>query len=165
MLPWPAGSSRSYQASDSRSIAASESVSTGLNTSTAWGVTTSRAVGGSDSFAAGLQRSREFLVEPHELQQLPASAMIVSYAGPGGRQVVLADANPGLAGLAAATPLTLEESRMQAVVPGPRPAPGPERAGPERAGLAPPGPLAGTAPRPADLGGFPPRPDWRPGRS
>ncbi len=162
LLPWPAGSSRSSQASDSRSIAASESVSTGLNTSTAWGVTTSRAVGGSDSFAAGLQRSREFLVEPHELQQLPASAMIVSYAGPGGRQVVLADANPGLAGLPAATPLTLEESRMQAAVPGPRPVPGPERAGPERAAPAPPGPPAGTGHLPADLGAFPPRPDWRP---
>jgi hypothetical protein len=158
VLPWP-GSSRSSQVSDSRSIAASESVSTGLNTSTAWGVTTSRAVGGSDSFAAGLQRSREFLVEPHELQQLPASAMIVSYAGPGGRQVVLADANPGLAGLSAATPLTLEEFRMQAAVPGPRPVPGPERAG-----LAPPGPLAGTGQLPADLDTFPPRPDWRRGQ-
>ena len=89
-------------------------------------MTTSRAVGGSDSVAAGLQRSREFLVEPHELQQLPASAMIVSYAGPGGRQVVLADANPGLAGLPAATPLTLEEYRR---LPSPEPAPRTETSG------------------------------------
>ena len=88
--------------------AESESVSTGISTSTAWGQTTSRATGDSESLALGLQRSREFLVEQHELQQLPASAMIITYAGPGGRRVVLADANPGIGGLSAATWLTLD---------------------------------------------------------
>ena len=57
-----------------------------------------------------MQRSREFLVEQHELQQLPPSAMIVTYAGPGGRQVVVADANPGIFGLPTATLLPLDEA-------------------------------------------------------
>ena len=109
VLPLPAGVSRNAQTSDSRSTGASESVSTGISTSTAWGMTTSRATGDSESLAIALGRSREFLIEQHELQQLPASAMIVTYAGPSGRQVVLADANPGIGGLAAATLLPLEE--------------------------------------------------------
>jgi hypothetical protein len=111
VLPLPAGVSRNSQASDSRSTGASETVSTGINTSTAWGLTTAKATGDSESLAAALQRSREFLIEQHELQQLPASAMIVTYAAPGGRQVVLVDANPGIGGLGAATLLTLDEFR------------------------------------------------------
>ena len=122
-MPLAASSSRSTQTSESRSTTDSESVSTGINTSTAWGQTTSRATGDSESLAVGLQRSREFLVEQHELQQLPASAMIITYAGPGGRQVVLADANPGIGGLRAATWLTLEEFRSPAS--GPAAAAGP----------------------------------------
>jgi len=74
-------------------------------------MTTSKATGDSETLARALQRSREFLVEQHELQQLPASAMIITYAGPAGRQVVMADANPGIGGLGAATALTLEEFR------------------------------------------------------
>jgi hypothetical protein len=94
--------SRSHGTSDSRSL------TEGINASTSWGLTTSRAVGASESLARTVQRSREFLVEPHELQQLPVSAVIVSYASPAGRQVMLADANPailtlpGIAGGAAA---------------------------------------------------------------
>ena len=109
VLPLSSGSSRSSQAGDSRSTGTSETVSTGINTSTAWGLTTAQATGDSESLARALQRSREFLIEQHELQQLPASAMIVTYAGPSGRQVVLTDANPGIGSLSAATPLTLEE--------------------------------------------------------
>ena len=37
--------------------------------------------------------------------------MIITYAGPAGRQVVMADANPGIGGLGAATLVTLEEFR------------------------------------------------------
>jgi len=74
-------------------------------------MTTSKAAGDSESLARAMQRSREFLVEQHELQQLPASAMIITYAGPAGRQVVMADANPGIGGLGAATALTLDEYR------------------------------------------------------
>jgi hypothetical protein len=96
----------------SRSQARSDSVAltAGINASTAWGWSTSRALGASDSLAAGAQRTRELLVEQHELQQLPASAVLLTYAGPGGRRVVLADANPAIVGLPTATPLTLDEA-------------------------------------------------------
>jgi hypothetical protein len=43
-----------------------------------------------------LQRSREFLVEPHQLQQLPTTSVIVTHATADGRQVRLADANPAI---------------------------------------------------------------------
>ncbi|HEY7013117.1 MAG TPA: hypothetical protein VH480_10195 [Streptosporangiaceae bacterium] len=97
-------SSRSRGTSDSRSITA------GISASTAWGISTSRAVGASSSAARTVQRSRELLVEPHELQQLPPSAVIVTYAGPDGRQVVLADANPGIIALRTSTLLSLDEA-------------------------------------------------------
>jgi hypothetical protein len=71
LLPSRATFSRSVQDSDSRSTGESDSVSTGISSSTAWGLTTSQATGDSESVALALQRSREFLVEQHELQQLP----------------------------------------------------------------------------------------------
>ena len=111
LLPSQTSFSRSVQTGDSQSTSESESVSASVSTSTAWGMTTSKAAGDSESLARAMQRSREFLVEQHELQQLPASAMIITYAGPAGRQVVMADANPGIGGLGAATALTLEEFR------------------------------------------------------
>jgi hypothetical protein len=173
VLPLSASSSHSKQASDSRSTGESESVSTGISTSTAWGMTTSKAAGDSESLAAALQRSREFLIEQHELQQLPASAMIVTYAGPGGRQVVLADANPGIGVLDAATLLTLEEFRRlpaapvppsgPAPVPPSRPAPEPGGRGPGRA--APAGWRSGEDRPPPNLGPPPSRLDWRRRRS
>ncbi|WP_308250541.1 hypothetical protein [Nonomuraea rhizosphaerae] len=43
-----------------------------------------------------LQRSREFLVEPHQLQQLPTTSVIVTDATAQGRRVRLADANPAI---------------------------------------------------------------------
>jgi hypothetical protein len=149
-LPWRTGSSRSVQAGDSRSSTEGESVSVGVSTSTAWGMTTSVATGDSDSLALALQRSREFLVEQHELQQLPASAMIITYAGPAGRQVVLADANPGIGELSATTLLTLEESRRQPAAGSGRPREG--------------GDAAAVRPLP-NLGPPPPRLDWRRRRS
>jgi hypothetical protein len=97
-------SSHSTGTSDSRSI------TLGINSSTSWGLSTSSAVGANASLARASQRSREFLVEQHELQQLPASAMIVSYASPAGRRVVLADANPGIFGLRSSTLLSLDEA-------------------------------------------------------
>jgi hypothetical protein len=107
--------------------------------------------------------------------------MIISYAGPAGRQVVMADANPGIAGLRAASALTLEEflgtpGAIPAAHPArmPRPAPEPgDRPAPE-----PGGPRDGDAGRPAasgwgsgddrpppNLGPPPPRLDWRKRRS
>jgi hypothetical protein len=89
----------------SHSVTASDSASLteGINRGTSWGQQTARAVGANRTLAQASQRSREFLVEQHELQQLPPSAVIVSYASPAGRRVVLADANPGILGLPAAT--------------------------------------------------------------
>jgi len=159
--PWPASFSRSAQAGTSRGSGVSESVSEGINASTAWGITTSTATGDSESLALALQRSREFLVEQHQLQQLPVSAMIITYAGPAGRQVVMADANPGIGGLSAATTMTLEEFRARpapaAPVPLPRPAQGKES--PEQ--TAPASWRSGDDRPPPNLGPPPRRLDWR----
>ena len=157
LLPSRASFSRSAQAGDSRSVSESESVSAGVNASTAWGRTTSTATGDSASLALALQRSREFLVEQHELQQLPASAMIITYAGPAGRQVVMADANPGIGGLGAATQLTLEEFRATSAT-GSGAAHEPVRVD------APPAAVSwrsGQDRPPPNLGPPPPRLDWR----
>ena len=89
-------SSRSGDQSYSSGTSDSESITEGINLSTAWGVSTSRAAGTSDSLARTTQRSREFLVEQHELQQLPPSAVIISSASRRGEQVVMADANPAI---------------------------------------------------------------------
>jgi hypothetical protein len=162
LLPSRASFSRNVQTSDSQSTSENESVSTGVSTSTAWGTTTSKAAGDSESLALALQRSREFLVEQHELQQLPASAMIITYAGPAGRQVVMADANPGIGALSAATPLTLEEFRS---LPDAGSGVAQEPAG---GGDAPPKPVSwrsGNDRPPPNLGPPPPRLDWRRRRS
>ncbi len=159
--PWPASFSRNVQASQSRSTGESESISAGVSTSTAWGVTTSTATGDSESLAFALQRSREFLVEQHQLQQLPPSAMIITYAGAAGRQVVMADANPGIGGLSVATLMTLEEFR--ALPAGAAPVPRPAQSGEGRAPPASPG--SGEDRPPPNLGPPPPRLDWRKRRS
>jgi len=103
--------SRSGDSSQSRGTSDSRSITASLSTSTAWGISTSRAASSSSAAARTSQRSRELLVEPHELQQLPPSAVIVTYAAPEGRRVVLADANPGIIGLRTSTLLSLEEAR------------------------------------------------------
>lgn len=100
----------SYSATASDSVSLTE----GINRGTAWGQQTAVAVGANRTLAQASQRSREFLVEPHELQQLPPSAVIVSYASPAGRHVVLADANPGILGLPTATLHTLDEVKQAA---------------------------------------------------
>jgi hypothetical protein len=79
------------------------SLTEGISTSTAWGVSTSRAAGDSESLARSLQRSRELVVEPSELQRLPVTAMIVSYGAGAERRVLLADANPAIGALPVAT--------------------------------------------------------------
>ncbi len=128
-------SSRSWGSSDTASI------TEGITLSTAWGVSTSRAIGANSSLARTTARSREFLVEQHELQQLPPSAMIVSYASRQGRRVLMADANPGILALPAATLHSLEELRESA----------PMAAGPAVGRPAGPGP--GRPPGPAGADG------------
>jgi hypothetical protein len=134
--------SRSGERSRSRGTTESESFTSGISTSTAWGVSTSVAAGDSQSLAQSLQRSREFLVEASELQRLPVTAMIVSYATAAGRQVFLADANPAIGSLPAATMTPLAESGVfRATAPHERPALGGEaQSGPggPRPNLGPP---------------------------
>jgi len=131
-------------------------------------MTTSEATGDSESLALALQRSREFLVEQHGLQQLPASAMIITYAGPAGRQVVMADANPGIGGLSAATQLTLEEFRNLPAAGSSGDVGSGAAQEPASSGGGPPGPVSwrsGNDRPPPNLGPPPPRLDWRKRRS
>jgi hypothetical protein len=142
-LPLRSGTrSSSKDASHSVGTSDSEALTEGINSSTAWGVSTSKAVTGSDSAARTVQRSREFLVEQHELQQLPPSAMIVTYSSADGRRVVAADANPGIFSLPTATLMSLDEARRA-------PGDGYVRPASDRAGLQP----AGSAAPPAPAGG------------
>jgi hypothetical protein len=104
--------SGSREMSQSSGTSESESITEGINASTSWGLSTSTAIGTNESLARTAQRSRELLVEPHELQQLPPSAVIVSYASREGRQVVLADANPGILGLPTVSLLDLDQARQ-----------------------------------------------------
>ncbi|GAA3134735.1 hypothetical protein [Streptosporangium carneum] len=62
--------------------------------STEWGRRATKAMGGETERV--LHRSREFLVEPHQLQQLPTTSVIVTDATAEGRRVRLADANPAI---------------------------------------------------------------------
>ena len=163
VMPLGGGRSRSGQAGSSQGTSESVSLTAGISTSTAWGVSTSRATGDSESLARSLQRSRELLVEPSELQRLPVTAMIVSYAAPGGRRVLLADANPAIGALRVSTLTSLPEmnamNAMNAMQAGTRPVAGDAADG---AGARP-----DTAPESAfqpNLGPPPPRPDWRRGR-
>lgn len=87
-----------------------------------------------------LQRSREFLVEPHELQQLPTTSVIVTDATAQGRRVRLADANPAILTFPKTTLAELEEVREQTI---PRPA------------------ANGQDEPPPNLGPPPARLDWR----
>lgn len=128
---------------------------------TAWGKATAAAV--ADDEAQDAQRAREFTVGQHELQRLPASAMIVSYPSPAGRQAVMVDANPGIGGLGSATMLTLEEFlALPPSVPDPAAAaeaPTAPQAGKRRA--VPQSWRAGDNRPPPNLGPPPSRLDWR----
>jgi hypothetical protein len=95
--------SASRDASFSAALSDSRSVSVGISTTTSWGLSTSRTVGTTGSVALAAQRARELLVEASELQQLPPSALVLCYPGSGGRQVLLADANPAIMALPTAT--------------------------------------------------------------
>jgi hypothetical protein len=154
VTPFGGGRSRSGQSGTSHGTSESVSLTEGISTSTAWGVSTSQATGDSESLARSLQRSRELLVEPSELQRLPTTAMIVSYAAPAGRRVLLADANPAIGGLGASTLTALNEI-------GELTAPDPVIPGGGVGGWPATTPAsAGAGP---NLGPPPSRPDWRRG--
>jgi hypothetical protein len=103
VLPLRSGGSSSSNNGTSWGTSESTSLTDGISNSTAWGLSTSRATGDSESLARSLQRSRELVVEPSELQRLPATAMIVSHGVGASRRVVLADANPAIGALPVAT--------------------------------------------------------------
>ena len=95
--------SASRDQSSSVAVSDSRAITEGINASTSWGWSTSRAVGANSSLAGSLQRSRELLIEQHELQHLPQTAVVLCQDGPSGREVVLADANPAIMTLPGAT--------------------------------------------------------------
>jgi len=171
----PRSGSDSTETSESRGTSDTDSLTDGINTSTSWGVTTSRAIGLNESLGRTVQRSREFLVEPEELQRLPPSAVIVSYASGPRRHVVLADANPAIATLSTVTWRSLDEARLatgtvppaatagQPVTPAGQPAaPAGQPAAPPGAPVAQPvGWRSGRGQPPPNLGPPPEPPDWR----
>ena len=170
----PRSGSDSTEASESRGTSDTDSLTDGINTSTSWGVTTSRAIGLNSSLGRTVQRSREFLVEPEELQRLPPSAVIVSYASGPRRHVVLADANPAIATLPTVTWRSLDQVRL-ATQAGPPAAPPGAQAAPAGAPAAsagaqaspgtpaarPVGWRSGRGQPPPNLGPPPEPPDWR----
>ncbi len=112
-----------------------ETLTEGINKNTSWGRNTSQALGSNESLARSMQRSREYLVEQHELQQLPVTAVILSHAAQTGRRVVLADANPAIMSLPRSTVQEFDEvretvalARPEPVAPTAAPAAGAERA-------------------------------------
>ncbi|RAY11442.1 hypothetical protein DPM19_30340 [Actinomadura craniellae] len=101
-----------------------EAFAAGITSSTAWGRSAAA------DRRTGPQRSRELLVEPHQLQELPPTAMIFTHATPAGRRVLLVDANPGIIGLPATHSLEYEEFLREQQVeekPPPNLGPPPER--------------------------------------
>jgi hypothetical protein len=116
----------SREANRSLGLSDSRSVTEGISASTSWGWNTSRAIGTNSSLAGSVQRSRELVVEPHELQHLPQTALVLCHDGPRGREVILADANPAIMTLPATTLATSPD----AAITRPRPARWPGSPGP-----------------------------------
>ncbi|MCO5996120.1 DUF4231 domain-containing protein [Actinoallomurus rhizosphaericola] len=75
----------------------------GIGRATSWGQGTSLA-------AEAGKGSREFAVEPRELQQLAPTAMIFTHADSSGRRILLVDANPGIMTLPTANIQEFEEA-------------------------------------------------------
>ncbi|WP_312926913.1 hypothetical protein [Thermocatellispora tengchongensis] len=116
-----------------------------ITESTEWGRAATKAMSETERV---LQRSREFLVEPHQLQQLPTTSVIVTDATAGGRRVRLADANPAILTFPRTTLGELEDVKDAALPP---PAP-PETETPAEVALDS---------VPPNLGPPPARLDWR----
>jgi hypothetical protein len=134
-FPFAGTTSRSGEKGSSHGTSQTESITTGISASTAWGASTSLATGSSESLARSVQRSREFLVEASELQRLPPTAMILNYATTAGRQVLMADTNPAIGGLAAATMTPLAEAGLFRATAPSEPPPRPDA---EQPNLGPP---------------------------
>ncbi|MGN9841561.1 hypothetical protein ACTMTI_25880 [Nonomuraea sp. H19] len=131
------------QVDDVREISGegSTDLAEGITESTEWGRTADKI----SEKERVLQRSREFLVEPHQLQQLPTTSVIVTDATAQGRRVRLADANPAILTFPKTTLGELEEVREAVLALDPAAQDGDEEP-------------------PPNLGPPPPRLDWRKGR-
>ncbi|WP_344856575.1 hypothetical protein [Planomonospora alba] len=116
-----------------------------ITESTEWGRRATKALGETERV---LHRSREFLVEPHELQQLPTTSVIVTDATAQGRRVRLADANPAILTFPKTTLGEFEEIRGRLLEPAAEREEGPRE----------PNPFEDAPP---NLGPPPPRLDWR----
>ncbi|MCW2886818.1 MAG: hypothetical protein JWL58_3680 [Streptosporangiaceae bacterium] len=77
----------------------------GITTVTPWGHSVAAGLGPPDE----RQRSREFRVERHQMQELPPTAMVFTHATSNGRRIQLVDANPGIMTLPTAHTLEYEE--------------------------------------------------------
>lgn len=73
---------------------------TGRSTSRSWGVTRGVSETTSTSSGTNEQRVYDLIVEPHQIQQLPETALFFVQVDTGRRRTVLADCNPDIAGLA-----------------------------------------------------------------
>ncbi|SDQ80693.1 hypothetical protein [Thermostaphylospora chromogena] len=121
----------------------------GITVSTEWGRAASKTTAESER---ALHRSREFLVEPHELQQLPTTSVIVTDATAHGRRVRLADANPAILTFPKTTLSELEDvTAASARLPEQWPEPATEAAVKS----------VSAVDAPPNLGPPPPRLDWR----
>jgi hypothetical protein len=83
----------------------SESFVAGITSSTGWGRMAETAATDENARSG----AREFVVERHELQQLPPTAMVFTHATPTGRRILLVDANPGIMTLPTAHAQEYEE--------------------------------------------------------
>ncbi|MBG0813771.1 hypothetical protein HS045_05980 [Planomonospora sp. ID82291] len=120
-----------------------------ITESTEWGRRATKALGDTERV---LHRSREFLVEPHQLQQLPTTSVIVTDATAQGRRVRLADANPAILTFPKTTLGEFEEIRERLLEPFAAREDRPRD--PDRE----PNPFEDAPP---NLGPPPPRLDWR----
>ncbi|WP_449063063.1 hypothetical protein [Planomonospora algeriensis] len=124
-----------------------------ITESTEWGRRASKALGETERV---LHRSREFLVEPHRLQQLPTTSVIVTDATAQGRRVRLADANPAILTFPKTTLGEFEEIRERLLEPFAAREDRPRE--PDREPDREPNPFEDAPP---NLGPPPPRLDWR----
>lgn len=118
-VPWGGLEDSSWPHGKERDGTDGELLSRGATTNTFWGRATAHVVGRKQSSAGAARRSREFVVEPSEMQRLPATAFVLTHKAPEGRRVVCGDANPAIVSLPQATRRELGEAgREEGPLPG-----------------------------------------------
>lgn len=107
------GGTRTTSTGTSHTATFGESFTRTVSESTAIGRSTSRALGSTSGSSRSTSRSRELLIEPHELQHLPQTALLALKGGQGAgsREVRLTDVNPAIAALPDVANLPLRSGR------------------------------------------------------